>query len=156
MRGEELFSGDDKEDKFCAPLIGKNPERYVDAGYDFKIWMEYLRIQIGHQYPIATFNQDKLQLSFSSIDRRLFVALIQDADYGVDGWLYGICTSMLNVEHYTGRVSSRTFRTTSLQSVLQDDICTQGQTLESRDSEDFGDTLLSPKASTLHGLGSRT
>jgi len=29
------------------------------------------------------------------------VALIQDADYGVAGWLYGIYTSSLNVEHYT-------------------------------------------------------
>ena len=53
----------------------------------------------------------------------------------------------------TGWVSSRTLRTTSLQSVLQDDVRTQGPTLESRDSEVFGDTLLSPKDSTVTRVG---
>jgi len=41
----------------------------------------------------------------------------------------------------TGRVRSRTLRTASLQSVLQDEVCTQGPTLESRDSKVFGDTF---------------
>jgi len=49
----------------------------------------------------------------------------------------------------TGRDRRRTLRTTSLQSVLQDDVRVQGSTLESRDSEVFCDTLLFPKAPTV-------
>ena len=41
----------------------------------------------------------------------------------------------------------------SLHSVLQDDVRTQGPTLESRDSEVFGETLLSPKAPTITRVG---
>ena len=36
MRGDESDSDNDEEEDFCAPLIGKNPEHYVDAGYDFE------------------------------------------------------------------------------------------------------------------------
>ena len=64
-------------------------------------WSTYLRIQVSHHCTIAAFNEEKLKLSLSSIDCKLFVALIQDADYGIAGWLYGIYTSTLNVEHYT-------------------------------------------------------
>ena len=39
------------------------------------------------------------------------------------------------------------------QSVLYDDVRTQGPILESRDIEVFGDTLLSPKASTVTRIG---
>ena len=53
----------------------------------------------------------------------------------------------------TGRVRSGTLRTTSLKSVLQDDVRTKGPTLESRYSEVFGDTLLSPKVSTVTWVG---
>ena len=53
----------------------------------------------------------------------------------------------------TGWVRSRTLRTASLQSVLQDDVRTQDPTLESRDSDVFGDTLLSPKVSIVTCVG---
>ena len=36
VRGDDSDSDDDEEEDFCAPLIGKNPEHYVDTGYDFE------------------------------------------------------------------------------------------------------------------------
>ena len=50
-------------------------------------WKTYLRIQVGHRLPVPSFNEEKLQLAFSKIDCQLSVALIQDAEYGVAGWL---------------------------------------------------------------------
>jgi len=53
----------------------------------------------------------------------------------------------------TGRVRSRTLQRASWQSMLQDDVRTQGPKLESRDSEVFVDTILSPKDSTVTRVG---
>ena len=64
-------------------------------------WSTYLRIQVGHQCAIASFTEEKLQLSFSSIDCKLFVALIQDADYGVAGLLWDLYFHAEPAEHYT-------------------------------------------------------
>ena len=36
VRGDDSDSDDDKEENFFVPLIGENPEHYVDAGYDFE------------------------------------------------------------------------------------------------------------------------
>ena len=36
VRNDDSDSDDDEEEDFCAPLIGKNPEHYVDTGYDFE------------------------------------------------------------------------------------------------------------------------
>jgi len=39
--------------------------------------------KLRHQCAIASFIEEKLQQSFSSVDCKLFVALIQEADFGV-------------------------------------------------------------------------
>ena len=87
---------------------GRLTSKVVLSHYCEKVWLSrdekwktYLRIQVGHQLPVLSFNEDKLQLAFSNIDCQLSVALIQDAEYGIAGWLYGIYTPTLNAEHYT-------------------------------------------------------
>ena len=36
VRGDDSDSDDNEEEDFCGPLIGENPEHYVDVGYDFE------------------------------------------------------------------------------------------------------------------------